>query len=88
MAGAAFERADGHAKFGVESADGRKADARHAWTPREWAAVLAKIDRGFEAALGFAYSEDTPGAFFVHGPPPESTWLAWGGQRPAAAAAA
>ena len=41
------------------------------------AQVLARLDRAFEASLGFAYVDETPGAFAVRPPPPETDWLTW-----------
>ena len=75
-AGADFRAAAGHAKFGVETTRAH-ADAPFAWTRGEWAAVLARLDRAFEASLGFAYVDGTPGAFAVRPPPPETDWLTW-----------
>ena len=63
-----FRYVKGYAKFGGAKDGGAHftAPKNASWSPRDWAALVSRLDRTVERALGYAYDAGRPGIYAAY----------------------
>lgn len=69
-----FRYVKGYAKFGGAKDGGAHftAPKNASWSPRDWAALVSRLDRTVERALGYAYDAGRPGIYAAYPAAPGS----------------